>query len=704
MQLDSVVLQCPTCGGVLLQGEDDKHICKFCGNTVLTNREVKGKIDTSKIKDDLLSKIVEDIDFENIIKNVKGFRPHEVEIEPLDFLDKMKIDKPTLKACQSKSLNQVKLDGYIQKVQYNYNAQSDVCSGLDVELKKLLDNIEEIDKDNVYLLFLRHFVLEIKPDKQVLKDILFTQEAIDAYKFIVPFAFVKKVIDNDIARIFVTYITLTNESDDLKAKAILKLLEGVKDKSYEDIKEFIFALNSLQVQDNIYEELVQFALANCIDKNTNIELVFALCQAINTSKLSKMVKNNLFEDVCLCYSLRFKNVNELISYIAFIEKCDIDNVIKFRIIRSCFEYYDKYTPSGQAHIVFEKGKVLANILHYIYLLKCFEGFGKQIYEIVKFIITHCVQESMTLQDKMSIIDFVLSLPFSSIKKNEYMQFAKEIVLSNITNCDSVTDMLNIIEYVTRMFVFKGRDDELLKIIQILFDKIGLLENVNDCVHICEYIEFNRLIKNNQRLKFELLKKLFKRNVKPLSTFNDCIMTLEAIGDLKMSALNKTIISNAFIKHALPENLSIEGYITLAQYLTDDVKRFNYLLCVFLSYGEELFFNLKSILYLNVINKDELLLAVKLCKRYSKENVVSRNRILDDLEEIVNENKLSNKFSRNIRKSCKNELKFITLLCNGAKGKKKQEFVNEKLNNILEQAKCYNIDIARKSIKKLIPIE
>lgn len=704
MQIDSVVLQCPTCGGVLIFGEDNKHVCKFCGNTIITNNEVKGEVDIKRVKDDIVPKVVVDIDFENIIKNVKGFRPSEVEVEPLKILNTMKIDVPNVKECKKAEQNQVKLDGYIQKIQYNYNAQSDVCSGLDVELDKLLKNIEEIDNDNIYLLFLRNFVVQLRPEEDKCKEILFREDALNAYKFIVPFAFTKKLIDNNVAKIFITYITLTKESDEIKAKAILKLLNGVKDKSYEGIKEFIFALNDLNVEASVYEELVDFCMQNCIDKNCGLDIILALCKVVNLSKLSKTVKNGLFEDVCLCYSLAFKNINEVIGYISFIESCDIDNVIKFRIIKSCFEYYDKYSPTMQAHIVFTKGNVLANVLHYIYSLKCYEGFGRQLFEVIRFIVVNCVKESMILQDKMNIIDYVLALPFSAIKKQEYVQFARELVLSDITNCDSVADMLNMIEYVTRLFAFKGREDELVKVLQVLFNKIKRLENVTDCVHVCEYVEFNKLITDNQKVKFELLKTLFKEKVGHLHTFNDCIMVLEAISNLKMPAVNKSIISNAFIKHALPESLSIEGYITLAQYLTDEGRRFKYLMCVFVSFGEELFFSLKSIIFLNILNKDELLLAVKLCRRFAKYNLISSELIAKDLEDITRENNLSNKFSRKLRKTIGEELKFVALLCNGTTNKKKQEFVKQKLDKIFEQAKRYNIDIARKSIKKLIPID
>lgn len=704
MQVDSIVLQCPTCGGVLLHDNDSKHICKFCGNTIITNNEVKGEIDIKRVKDKFIPKVVEDIDFENIIKNVKGFRPREVEVEPLKILNEMRLDTPKVKECKKAEYEQVKLDGFIQKVQYNYNAQSDVCSGLDVELDKLLKNIEEIDKDNIYLLFLRKFVVEVRPNADICKEILFREDALSAYKYIIPFAFNKKIIDNSVAKIFATYIILTKESDEIKAKAILKLLNGVKDKSYNEIKEFIFALNELNIEASIYEELVDFCIQNCIDKNSGLEIILALCKVINLSKLSRTVKNGLFEDICLCYSLAFKNVNELIGYISFIESCDVDNVIKFRVIKSCFEYYDKYSPTMQAHIVFSKGNVLANLLHYIYSLKCYEGFGRQLFEVIRFIVLNCVKDTMLLQDKINIIDYVLSLPFSAIKKQEYLQFACELVLSDITNCDSVTDMLNMIEYVTRLFVFKGKEDKLVDVVQRLFKKLNKFENVTDCVHVCEYVEFNKLICDNQKVKFELLKVLFKEKVEHLSTFNDCIMVLEAISSLKMPAVNKSIISNAFIKNALPENLSIEGYITLAQYLTDEARRFKYLMCVFISFGEELFFSLKSIIFLNILNKDELLLAVKLCRRFAKDNEISSELIAKDLDEIMKEHKLANKFSRKLRKTIKNELKFISLLCNGTTNKKKQEFIKQKLDKIFEQAKRYNIDIARKSIKKLIPID
>jgi len=211
----------------------------------------------------------------------------------------------------------------------------------------------------------------------------------------------------------------------------------------------------------------------------------------------------------------------------------------------------------------------------------------------------------------------------------------------------------------------------------------------------DYIDNNSYINKHGKFKNKLITYVVNEKFGRLGTFADFVNVIESIENLKLANDIKISFRRVILKCCMPKGLSIEGYLAVSKYFDNRVARWKFLLAMLVSFGEDVFFSLKSIEYMGVATREDLVLCVKVAKGFAKSNIVAKTRILADINEYENENDIPTNFSRVIRKNAVEEVRFVELFSLDKRlSTRKQKFVDKIMAKCLVLASTFGISTGK----------
>ena len=237
---------------------------------------------------------------------------------------------------------------------------------------------------------------------------------------------------------------------------------------------------------------------------------------------------------------------------------------------------------------------------------------------------------------------------------------------------------------------------------------GFKPNTQEAMAMFDYI-FNLDAEFINANKNELLKYLLASKVDNFEAFSELDGLLRYLYHLK----EEDKVKNEFVLSLLKKGekqqnivLSFEGIVSFVKYFDDDVARLKYLFPLFITYRDELFYSLKSLLILyaqGVLNKNDVALAFKVIKSAKMPKIDAQNKMLiySTIDEYAKEYEidvLPKWLQRKLRVELR-VLKYVSLDTNYENGKAKPDLAGD-LHFYYEQAESFGLVDARAKLAEI----
>lgn len=699
-EINVYCIQCPSCGNVLDFLGKDEVVCQHCKNKVYRSKEtpnVNMKFEYAFVSDGASYKDK----FNEAMKKLGDFSGeynanlYSDDMDISKFIKKINTEKFTVKSVKKKidAVELAKLEGLIQRLHFEYGGEnaSKVLTS-DKILRGLIKEINAIDENNIYTLFIEKFVFMRSLSYDELKVVFTRKDALEIAEYILPFLKIKELRDGDICKLVCLYVLNTSVSDDKKWQALKSVLGTRQKLPYAEFANVFKAVINFDLDLIALSEFEKLFNGVCLSKITSLNEKLDALHAIRSSTLLPNIKTKFYISILSTANDYYEDFESAMCYLTFISKLtELDEVVKQELM------IKNVVLEGEKIVNFTKKFTLEQRLSVVNMLCFGKVLNTQTEDFVRFVYNALTQDiysdRIPLADEIKIFDLISRI--DSCKKAEK---TKNLLLIEVAKSFNFGKDFETISYLN--YINTAKVDNVVKreVYVSVISSAYYKPNTQQAMAMFDYI-FNLDAEFLNANKNELLKYILANKIEVFESFSELDGLLRYLYHLK----EKEDVKSEFILSLLKKGerqqnivLSFEGIVSFVKYFDDEIMRLKYLFPLYITYRDELFYSLKPLLILyaqGVLNKSDMALAFKVIKCAKMPKIEPQNKALiyTTIDEYAKEYQVE-ELSKNNQRKLKPQmrvLKYVSLDKNYEDGKVKPELAYD-LHGYYVEAESYGL--------------